>query len=111
MEKPIYSVLISAGVSSVFTVLLIVIGVKVRNLFVPFILVSDFMIFIFYKNEILNAGNPGDDAIFYIFLYYAFSVVFCIICVIYSLSKERSGRCICKSCRAPDYEEIKSENE
>ena len=109
MEKIIYSTLISILVSSLFCVLLIVVGVKIKKLIVPFILVSDVMLFIFYRKEVISYSNNND--VFYIFLYYAFSVVFSVIYLTYLLIRQRSGRCVCSLYRNPSYEEIKSAND
>ena len=107
MDKIIYSTFLSFLISSFLLVFLIVIGVKIRNLPVPFILTSDLILFIFYKNDMIN--NCNTDEIFYIYLYYFISFNFSIFYMSYIFIRKSSGRCICSKCRDPTYEEIKND--
>jgi len=108
MDKLIYSTSCSLLTSSFLIVFLIAIGVKIRNLPIPFVLTSDVVLFMFYKNEIIN--NSESYELFYIYLYYAVSFIFSICYISYIFIRKSSSRCICNRCRDPTYEEIKDNN-
>jgi len=106
MEKIIYSWLISILISSIFIIFLLIIGVKIKNIIVPFFLVLDLGLFFFYRNDIIKNNNISD--LFYIYSFYAFSAIICALYSSYIFITKRSGRCVCGKCRNPDYEEIKA---
>ena len=108
IEKIYYSFLVAVLIAAVVGVFLIIVGIKVKNILLPVVFVTDLILFFFYKNEILNYSTSND--IFYIFLYYTVSILFCLIYSIYLFISNRTGRCVCKRCREPDYEEIKDGN-
>ena len=107
MEKILLAFLVAIVIGTIFSIFLIILGIKIKNIFLPGILVSDLILFIFYKDEIINNLNSND--LFYIFIYFLFSILFLIIYIIYLFISISSNRCICKLYRKSSYEEIKED--
>lgn len=105
MEKLALAFIISIILGIISSIFLIILGIRVKNIFLPGILVSDLILFIFYNHEIIY--TPNIDDLFYIFIYYFFSVLFLIGYLSYLFISISSNRCICKSCRKSNYSEIK----
>jgi hypothetical protein len=107
MQKIVYSFLISLIVTAVSAIFLIVVGVGFRK--VPWVLIiSDVILILLYYDEILNQRLQDSTDLNIIFLYIFITIICLIIYSIYVCSTNTSGRCICRRCRNPSYEEIKS---